>query len=105
MAVLQSNLAEDAFQTLEPGETVENEWDPAEVHDLSSGGDLEFVVRGSFLTAEAGATEITNEIPFSSTVTSSVNGTTAAEARRSFIEKIQAKRSVVQDDCTGATVE
>lgn len=105
LAVLQSNLAEGAFQTLKAGETIETEWDPAEVHDLSNGGDLDFLVRGSFLTAASESTEVTGEIPFSSEIVkSTVNGTTAAKVRRSFLEKRVAmlKRSDLQNDCTGA---
>lgn len=105
LAVSQSNLAEGAFQTLQAGETIETEWDPAEVHDLSSGGHMDFVVRGSFLTADIGGTEITGEIPFSSNVlTSTVDGITAARVRRSFQQTVQTrlKRSDVQNDCTGA---
>ncbi|CAN8099697.1 unnamed protein product [Discula destructiva] len=102
LAIMQSNLRDEAFQTLQAGETVENTWDPAEVHDMSSGGDVNFVVRGSFLTAAVGSTEITDEIPFNSALSSTVDGVAAAKVRRSFVENIQAKRSMVQNDCTGA---
>lgn len=105
LAVSQHALAEGAFQTLKAGETVETEWDPAAVHDLSSGGDLDFVVRGSFLTADLNSTECTGEIPFSSEVIrSTVDGVVAARVRRSFHETLQTKlkRSDVQSDCTGA---
>lgn len=101
----QTGLTDAAFVTLEAGGTVENEWDPAEVHDLSAGGDLDFVIRGSFLTATANSTEITGEIPFTSTMKSTVNGTTAAKVRRSFVEAMEHKRSAVQDDCTGTRGE
>lgn len=97
----QSNLTDAAFVTLAAGDVVENEWDPAEVHDLSAGGDLDFVIRGSFLTAAADSTEITGEVPFVSTVKSTVNGSTAAKVRRSWVEDMDFKRSVVADDCTG----
>lgn len=105
LAVAQHNLAAAAFQTLQVGETVETEWDPATVHDLSSGGEVDFVVRGSFLTAKANCTEISDEIPFSANVLhSKVDGVAAAKVRRSFHETLQAKlkRSDVQDDCTGS---
>ncbi|KAJ4394663.1 hypothetical protein N0V93_003882 [Gnomoniopsis smithogilvyi] len=105
LAVSQQNLAEGAFQTLQAGQTVVTEWDPATVHDLSGGGEMDFVIRGSFLTAKANCTEVTGEIPFSANVVhSKVDGVTAAKVRRSFHESLRAKlkRSAVQNDCTGA---
>lgn len=105
LAVAQHSLAAGAFKTLQVGETVETEWDPATVHDLSSGGEVDFVVRGSFLTAKANSTEITDEIPFSANVLhSKVDGVAAAKVRRSFHEMLRTKlkRSDVQDDCTGS---
>lgn len=105
LAVAQQNLAAAAFQTLQVGETVETEWDPATVHDLSGGGEVDFVVRGSFLTAKANCTEISDEIPFSANVLhSKIDGVAAAKVRRSFHETLKAKlkRSDVQDDCTGS---
>lgn len=101
LSVLRSNLGEESFQTLAAGETVESEWDPAQVHDLSPGGDFGFLVRGSFLTAEADSTEISGAVPFdSNTVTAHVDGAAAAKVRRAFHEQV--KRTQVQSDCTGS---
>lgn len=105
LAVSQHNLAEGAFQTLKTGQTVETEWDPATVHDLSGGGEVDFVVRGSFLTAKPNSTDITGEIPFwANIVHSTIDGVAAARVRRSFHEtfKNKLKRSAVQGDCSGA---
>lgn len=103
--MLQSNLGDAAFVTLAAGQSVENEWDPAAVHDLSAGGDFDYVIRGSFLTAEVNCSAITSEIPFTSTMKSTVDGETAAKVRRAFVEDIEHKRSVVQNDCSGSRGE
>lgn len=98
-------MNETSFQTLAAGETVEAEWDPAEVHDLSTGGDFEFLVRGSFLTADADTNDVTGVVPFdSNSLVSHVDGTAAAKVRRSFHENMAAKfkRSNLQGDCTGS---
>lgn len=95
-----TGLEEDAFQTIAPGETVEAEWDPAQVHDLSSGGQFDFVTSGSFLTAEIDSTDLTGSVAYSSnTLASKVDGVAAAKVRRDFHEKV--KRTDVQSDCTG----
>lgn len=95
-----SNIAEDAFQTLEAGESVEAEFDPAEVHDLSTGGDFDFLVRGTFLTASADSTSIDGAVPFDSNVLANhVDGVAAAKVRRDFHENL--KRTELQSDCTG----
>ena len=94
-------MAEDAFQTLAAGESVEAEFDPAEVHDLSTGGDFDFLVRGTFLTASADSASIDGSVSFDSNVLKShVDGVAAAKVRRDFHDNIQ-KRTVIQSDCTG----
>lgn len=105
LSVLRSNLKEESFQTLAAGEAVEAEWDPAEVHDLSTGGEFGFLVRGAFLTAEADSTDISGAVPFDSNAfTSHIDGVAAAKVRRNFHEKLKArrKRTTVENDCTGA---
>lgn len=99
--VQTTGLAEDSFQTIEAGETVEVEWDPAVVHDLSAGGAFDFVAEGSFLTAALDSTDITGAVDFASNkLASTVDGVAAAAVRRDFHEQA-AKRSAVQSDCTG----
>lgn len=105
LSVLRSGLNESSFQTLAAGETVETEWDPAEVHDLSAGGDFEFLVKGTFLTADADSNDVTGAVPFdSNSLVSHVEGAAAAKVRRSFHENLIAKvkRTNLQSDCTGA---
>lgn len=95
-----TNLNEDSFQVIAAGETVETEWDPAQVHDLSAGGSFDFVAAGSFLTAAIDSTDLSGAVSYSSnTLVSQVEGTAAAEVRREFHEN--AKRTAVQSDCTG----
>lgn len=105
LTVQQTNLAEDSFQTLAAGESTEVEWDPAEVHDMSSGGDFHFLVRGSFQTAPLNSTEITGVIPYDSNLLySHVDGKAASKVRRDFHERLSAKmkRTELQSDCTGS---
>lgn len=101
--VQTTDLAEESFQTIAAGETVEVQWDPAEVHDLSAGGAFDFVAEGSFLTAALDSTEITGAVAYSSnTLASAVEGAAAARVRRAFHDEANRKRSAVQSDCTGA---
>lgn len=104
LTVQQTNLPETAFQTLAAGESTDVEWDPAEVHDLSSGGDYHFLVRGSFQTAPLNSTEVTGVIPYDSNLLyTHVDGKSASKVRRDFHARLQAKvkRTQLQSDCTG----
>lgn len=98
LQIATAGLTEEAFQTVAAGETVEVEFDAAELHDLSTGGAVEIVTQGSFLYADADSTEIAGAVPFSSnSIKTEVNGEEAASVRTAFIEK----RTAVQADCTG----
>ncbi|KAK0610621.1 Deuterolysin metalloprotease family-domain-containing protein [Bombardia bombarda] len=100
LRIATSNLEEDSFQILAPGETVSTSWDTATVHDLSAGGEFSFSTSGAISYAEIDSNSLTGAVPFSSNVvTASVDGTAAAKVRRSFNDYIQ-KRTVVQSDCT-----
>ncbi|KAJ0353565.1 hypothetical protein COL154_001067 [Colletotrichum chrysophilum] len=93
-----SGLTEEAFQVIGAGESVEVEFDAAELHDLSTAGEIDIVSSGAFSYAEADSTELAGTIPFSSnSVHTAVNGEEAAAVRARFL----AKRTVVQSDCTG----
>ncbi|KAJ0338723.1 hypothetical protein COL922a_005314 [Colletotrichum nupharicola] len=93
-----SGLTEEAFQAIGAGESVEVEFDAAELHDLSTAGEIDIVSSGAFSYAEADSTELAGTIPFSSnSVHTAVNGEEAAAVRARFL----AKRTVVQSDCTG----
>ncbi|KAK2735416.1 deuterolysin metalloprotease [Colletotrichum kahawae] len=93
-----SGLTEEAFQIIGAGESVEVEFDAAELHDLSTAGEIDIVSSGAFSYAEADSTELAGTIPFSSnSIHTAVNGEEAAAVRARFL----AKRTVVQSDCTG----
>ncbi|CAJ2505865.1 Uu.00g132590.m01.CDS01 [Anthostomella pinea] len=83
-----TGLEEESFQSIAAGETVEVNFDAAELHDLSSGGDFDFVANGALSYAQADSTEIAGAVPFSSnTVTAKVDGAQAQTARAAFINK------------------
>ncbi|KAF6826621.1 deuterolysin metalloprotease [Colletotrichum plurivorum] len=98
LLIATSGLTEEAFQVIGAGESIEVEFDAAELHDLSTAGEVDIVTSGAFSFADADSTEITGTIPFTSnSVHAAVNGEEAAKVRRDFLEK----RTVVQSDCTG----
>ncbi|KAH6692721.1 metallo proteinase [Plectosphaerella plurivora] len=89
------------FVVIAAGETLETEWDVAQVHDLSSGGDFDIKTTGVLQYADKDSTELAGVINYSSDVLHiAVDGAEAAKVRRDFHESI-AKRAVVQADCTG----
>ncbi|KAK1569697.1 Deuterolysin metalloprotease family-domain-containing protein [Colletotrichum navitas] len=95
-----SGIAEDAFEIIPAGKTVDVEWDIAEVHNLSAGGKFDVAAKGSFSFANADSDEIVGTASFNSNILSlEVDGAAAAKVRREFHENI--KRTVVQSDCTG----
>ncbi|KAF6836567.1 deuterolysin metalloprotease [Colletotrichum plurivorum] len=95
-----AGIAEDAFETIPAGQTVEVEWDVAQVHDLSAGGRFDVAAKGALSFAEPGSTDIAGTASFASNVLSvDVDGAAAAKVRRDFHEHV--KRTVVQSDCTG----
>ncbi|KAK3314168.1 Deuterolysin metalloprotease family-domain-containing protein [Apodospora peruviana] len=101
LRVATSNLAEEAFQVIQAGETISTSWDVAEVHDLSAGGAFDISAVGALSYAEADSNSITGSVPYTSNiVTASVDGAAAAKIRRAFRESIE-KRTIVQSDCTG----
>ncbi|OLN90225.1 Neutral protease 2-like protein 4 [Colletotrichum chlorophyti] len=95
-----NNLPNEAFETFDAGQTVEVNWDVAEVHDLSAGGKYEIVAQGSLSFAEANGNEITGVSSFQSNVLSvEVDGASAAKTRHDFHKHV--KRADIQKDCTG----
>ncbi|KAH6675245.1 neutral protease [Plectosphaerella plurivora] len=95
-------LSEDAFTVVKAGETVEADFDAAELHDLSEGGIFNILTSGAFSSAELNSTEITGTVPFKSNtvVSEEVDGSKALAIHRTFQAK--AKRTIVQDDCVGS---
>lgn len=93
--LITTNIKEDAFRTIGANESIQAEWDPAEVHDLSAGGRFDYRVSGQFLVAAPNSTVITGSIPFNGTLSSEVNGTTASGIRQGY--QAQIKRSKMGD--------
>lgn len=97
---MDSNLVgTDEFQTLGAGETVEAQWDVAEVHDLSAGGDFDIATTGSLKYATANSTEIIGEASIeSATIKVTVDGAQASSVH----ENSPLKRTVIASDCSSS---
>ncbi|KAF5518812.1 Neutral protease 2-like protein [Colletotrichum aenigma] len=101
--VRDTNLPDSAFKTIGAGEKVEVQWDPAEVHDLSTGGEFNVSSVGSLRYAKEGSNDIAGQIVYDSGVlTAKVDGVKAAEVHAAFYQSLAAKRANVQNDCTGS---
>ncbi|KAJ0363092.1 hypothetical protein COL154_005710 [Colletotrichum chrysophilum] len=101
--VRDTNLPDSAFKTIGAGEKVEVQWDPAKVHDLSTGGEFNVSSVGSLRYAKEGSNGIAGQIVYDSGVlTAKVDGVKAAEVHAAFHQSLAAKRANVQNDCTGS---
>lgn len=96
--MVDSSLVDaDEFQTLGAGETIEAQWDVAEVHDLSAGGDFDIATTGSVKYAAANSTEIIGEASIeSATIKATVDGAQASSVH----ENSPLKRTVIASDCS-----
>jgi deuterolysin len=100
LMIQYKDLAEDNFQTLAAGKSLEATFDLAELHDLSVGGSFDIKTAGQLSYAAANSNELAGSFAYSSNVVSaSVDGAAAEKTRRSFLDNI-ARRSAVQSDCT-----
>lgn len=100
LTVSHVGLPEESFTIVKSGETIEVDFDAAELHDLSKGGVFDILTSGAFSYADLDSTEIVGTVPFkSNTVSSKVDGHEAGVIHKTFQDK--AKRTIVQDDCTG----
>lgn len=98
LRVSTAGFAEESFQVIPAGQTVEINFDAAELHDLAASGQYDFVANGVLSYAAAESTEISGAVPYSSnTLTAQVDGAEAAQVRSAFLNK----RTAVQSDCTG----
>ncbi|KAI0469340.1 neutral protease [Xylaria cf. heliscus] len=101
LRVKQTGLNESAFQLIPAGQTVEAEFDIAQLHDLSAGGAFDLVSEGALQYAEAGSNKITGSVPYSSNlISASIDGLAASRVFKFFHAK--AKRQDVQSDCSGS---
>lgn len=97
LRITNGGFAEDSFQVIPAGQTIEVSFDAAELHDLATSGDYDFVANGVLSYAAAEGTEIAGVVPYSSnTLTAKVDGAEAAKVRTAFVNK----RTAVQTDCT-----
>ncbi|KAF6811237.1 deuterolysin metalloprotease [Colletotrichum musicola] len=101
--VHDADLPDTAFRTIDAGEVVQVQWDPAEVHDLSAGGEFNISSTGSLRYAEEGSNKIAGQVVFDSGVlTAKVDGVQAASVHAAFHTAQNAKRVAVQSDCSGS---
>ncbi|KAF2964037.1 hypothetical protein GQX73_g9533 [Xylaria multiplex] len=97
------DLKDEAFQTIGAKETVEVQWDAAQLHDMSAGGEFNISTEGSLRYAEEDSNHIAGQVVYGSNVIQAkVNGAQAAEVHNAFHEAIKAKRVVIQSDCTSS---
>ncbi|KAL6791279.1 Deuterolysin metalloprotease family domain-containing protein [Trichoderma sp. SZMC 28013] len=93
------NLAEDAFQHIAAGESIEVTFDIAEAHDLSIGGKYDIQSTGAFSFAQEESNELVGSVPFETNkIEIEVDGEDASARRVAFHQK----RTRVQSDCTGS---
>ncbi|KAI3333921.1 neutral protease 2-like protein [Ustulina deusta] len=98
LRLMNGAFADEAFQTIPAGQTIEVSFDAAELHDLTTTGEYDFVASGVLSYAAADSNEIAGVVPYSSnTLTAKVDGEEAAMARTAFVNK----RTAIQTDCTG----
>jgi len=96
---MRENLGDNAFTTIKAQESVNVDFDIAELHDLSSGGDFTIVAQGLIPYAKDNSNEISETISFSSNILNiNVDGTQAARVRA---EIDRAMRTTVNTTCTG----
>ncbi|KAF2762211.1 hypothetical protein EJ05DRAFT_535466 [Pseudovirgaria hyperparasitica] len=88
------------FTSLYPGETIEITIDPAEVHDLSIGGNYTVFTKGLFLLGTPDSTSLSGaSVPYSSNkLAIEINGTRAAQSFRDFASQSSERASMI--DCS-----
>ncbi|KAF7543428.1 hypothetical protein G7Z17_g10740 [Cylindrodendrum hubeiense] len=92
------SLTDAAFQRIPSGQSIEVDFDIAELHDLSSGGKYGILSSGALSFADDNSTNLIGSVPFhSNMIEAEVDGVQAYEVKTAFSKK----RSVVQTDCTG----
>ncbi|KAI0178115.1 Deuterolysin metalloprotease family-domain-containing protein [Pestalotiopsis sp. NC0098] len=95
------DLSDSAFKTIEAGETVEVQWDAAQLHDLSTGGDFKITAAGTLRYAEADSNKIAGQVLYNSNVVqATVDGVQAAKVHTAFRQATKAKRVDIQSDCS-----
>ncbi|KAI1358770.1 metallo proteinase [Xylaria arbuscula] len=97
-----SDLKDESFETIGANQTVEVQWDAAQFHDLSAGGDFNISAKGSLRYAVEGSNQIVGQAFYGTdAVQAKVDGVLAAEVHAAFNEATKSKRITTQSDCTG----
>ncbi|KPM39605.1 Neutral protease 2 [Neonectria ditissima] len=97
VAIHTDSLTETAFQRIPSGESIEVDFDIAELHDLSAGGKFGILSSGALSFAEENSTTLIGSVPFhSNRLEADVDGVQAFAVKSAF----RKKRSIVQGDCT-----
>jgi len=106
--VLRTGLDEDAFTTVGAKESVEVEFDVAQLYNLREGGEYTIHAEGAIPYAEVGSTDLSGgALGYSSNVLkTTVDGNEAAGIKllsETFLEKLQKRdgQTTVSRDCTG----
>ncbi|KAJ8111765.1 hypothetical protein ONZ43_g5545 [Nemania bipapillata] len=98
-----ADLQDEAFQVIGAKETIEVQWDAAQLHDLSAGGAFSISAEGSLRYAEQGSNQIAGQVVYGSNVIhAKVDGAQAAKVHNAFHEAQKAKRIVIQSDCSSS---
>ncbi|KAH7010114.1 Deuterolysin metalloprotease family-domain-containing protein [Ilyonectria destructans] len=101
VAISHDNLPKKAFVRVPAGGSVENEFDIAEIHDLSQGGYFDIRAVGTFHHARDDYKTIAGVIPYHSNhVRAFVDGREASETYATYRVKREVKRSKVSG-CAG----
>lgn len=96
------NVADDAFQHIPAGQSVEVTFNVAETHDLTSGGQYDIAAKGILKFANESEDKLTGSVPFhSAAIKVSVDGNLAAAVHADH----KIKRTSIQSDCTGSNLQ
>lgn len=105
--VIYNNLPADAFVTIAPGETLESEFDVAELYDLSKGGDFSISSKGALQIA-GNDLKIASKVQFETNVIKThVDAAKAAQTvdrlKSLFVKPAEgnSKRATARGNCEG----
>ncbi|OCL12412.1 putative neutral protease 2 precursor [Glonium stellatum] len=97
MRLLTSNLTQEFFTALAPGETKELTVETASLHTMDKSGVFDVFASGAIPYAEVGSTELIGTLSYASEKLSiNVDGALASK-----VSKAISKRTILSSDCTG----
>ncbi|KAH7131276.1 Deuterolysin metalloprotease family-domain-containing protein [Dactylonectria macrodidyma] len=101
VSISHNNLPKKAFVRVPAGGSVENDFDVAEIHDLSNGGYFDIRAVGTFHYARDDSETIAGAIPYRSNhLATFIEGRSASETYTAYRKKRAVKRSKISD-CSG----